>query len=198
MTDLLPITLASQSAVRRAVLTAAGVPFAAQSPGVDEDIVKTEMAGAEPAAIAGALAEKKALAVSAKRDGLVIGADQILVFEGALWDKALSMAEAEERLTVLRGKSHELVCGVAIAHGGDIVWRHSQVSRLVMREFSDEFLAHYLHEAGEDILASVGCYQLEGLGAQLFAAIEGDYFAVLGLPLLPVLDALRDHGGLAA
>lgn len=198
MSDLLPVVLASQSGIRRSVLTAAGVAFDAQSPSVDEDAVKTEMQGKPPAAIALALAEKKALAVSATRDGLVIGADQVLVFDGAIWDKARSMQEAEERLAVLRGKTHELVCGLAIAHGGDIVWRHGQTSRLTMRNYSDAFLARYLHEAGEAILTSVGCYQLEGLGAQLFESIEGDYFAVLGMPLLPLLAALRDHGGLEA
>ena len=193
-----PVTLASTSAVRRAILSGAGVVFDAVSPGVDEDAVKEAMQGASAASLSLELAKKKALAVSAGRAGLVIGADQVLAFEGAIWDKAHDMDEAERKLRALRGKTHELVGGLAIAQGDRILWTHSETSRLTVRAFSDAFLHRYLDEAGPQILSSVGCYQLEGLGAQLFDQMEGDYFAVLGLPLLPLLDALRAHGGLAS
>lgn len=191
-----PLTLASTSGIRRRILTGAGVAFDAVSPGVDEDAAKAELAGAAPQAVALELARRKALAVSAARPGLVIGADQVLVEGGRLFDKAKTMAEAEARLKQWRGRPHDLVGGVALAESGRIVWDHGETSHLTMRDFSDAFLARYLADAGEQILTSVGCYQLEGLGAQLFARIDGDYFAVLGMPLLPLLDALRAHGGL--
>lgn len=196
MSALKPVTLASTSAVRRAILDGAGVRYEAVSPGVDEDAVKRELAGATPEALALELARRKALAVSAGRSGLVMGADQVLTFDGRMFDKAADMKEAETRLKQWRGHPHALIGGVALAEGGRVVWEHCETSRLVMREFSDAFLARYLRDAGPRILSSVGCYQLEGLGAQLFAHIDGDYFAVLGLPLLPLLDALRAHGGL--
>jgi septum formation protein len=190
------VTLASTSAIRQAMLSGAGVRFQAVSPGVDEDAVKAAMGGVSAAALSMELAKKKALAVSAVRPGLVIGADQVLAFGGAIFDKARDMAEAESRLRQLRGRTHELVGGVALAEGDRLLWTHSEISRLAMRDFSDDFLTRYLDEAGPQILSSVGCYQLEGPGAQLFERIEGDYFAVLGLPLLPLLAALRAHGGL--
>ncbi len=196
MSARLPVILASTSAIRRDVLAAAGIAFESEAPGVDEDAVKREMAGAAPASIAAELAARKALAVSARRPGLVIGADQVLAHEGGMLDKAHDMAEAAHRLRALRGRTHELLCGVALAQDGGIIWRHDAVSRMTMRDYSDAFLARYLKTAGPQILSSVGCYQLEGMGAQLFARIEGDYFAVLGLPLLPLLAALRAHGGL--
>lgn len=191
-----PVILASTSAIRRTILTSAGVGFDPVPPGVDEDAVKQAMRGASAAALSLELAKKKALAVSGVRPGLVIGADQVLAFEGAIWDKARDMAEAEARLRELRGRTHELVGGVALAEGDRVLWTHSETSRLTVRVFSDEFLKRYLREAGEVVLSSVGCYQLEGLGAQLFERIDGDYFAVLGMPLLPLLQALRAHGGL--
>lgn len=191
-----PVILASTSAIRRAILTGAGVAHEAAPPGVDEAAVKQAMQGVTPQALAVELAQQKALAISRTRPGLVIGADQVLVFEGEIFDKAKDKAEAEERLRRLRGRTHELVGGVALAEGERILWRHREISRLTMRGFGDAFLARYMKEAGDGLTSSVGCYQLEGLGAQLFEKIEGDYFAVLGLPLLPLLAALRAHGGL--
>ena len=190
-----PVILASQSAIRASVLRAAGLVISTRSPGVDEDAVKAELAGKSVAAIAQALADRKALAVQA--EGLVIGSDQALEFEGRLYDKARDLAEARERLVMLRGKTHQLHAGVAVARDGEIIWRETTTSTLTMRPFSDAFLDAYLAE-NEGALSSVGCYQLEGEGAQLFSRIEGDYFAILGMPLLGLLELLRREGALSA
>ena len=189
------LTLASQSKIRADVLTGAGLNFDVKVSGVDEDALKQNHSGtAEDLAVA--LAAEKAKAVTT--DGLVLGADQILECEGRLFDKPKSMAEARANLQLFRGKTHYLVGGVVLVKDKQIMWRHSGRVRLTMRDFSDRFLGLYLDAAGPQILASVGCYQLEGLGAHLFSEIDGDYFSILGLPLLPVLDALRAHGGLPA
>ena len=194
------VILASKSAARRAVLTGAGVAFEAVVAGVDEDAVKTAMLakGASPRDVADALAEIKALKVSARRSGLVIGSDQTLEFEGALHDKALTLAEARDRLRAMRGKPHQLHSAVVVAQDGVPIWRETVSARLTMRDFSDGFLDDYLAAEGEALLGSVGCYRLEALGAQLFSKIEGDYFTILGLPLLGLLDLLRRHGVLKA
>jgi septum formation protein len=196
----LPLILASKSATRRAVLKGAGVPFEIASSGVDEDAAKAALLarGASPKAIAEALAQEKALAVSVARPGLVIGADQTLEFEGGLYDKVDTVAAARERLLRLRGKPHQLHSAVVVARDGQPIWRETVSATLRMREFSDAFLEAYLAQEGEAALGSVGCYRLEGLGAQLFARIEGDYFAILGLPLLGLLDLLRQHQVLPA
>ncbi len=195
-----PVILASKSAARRAVLQGAGVPFEAASADVAEEATKARLlaGGASPQAIAEALAEEKALAVSAMRPGLVIGADQTLEFEGGLYDKVETMAAARERLRVLRGKPHQLHSAVVVALGGSPIWRETVSASLLMREFSDAFVDTYLALEGEAALGSVGCYRLEGLGAQLFSRIEGDYFAILGLPLLGLLSLLRQHQVLSA
>ena len=191
------IVLASKSAVRRSILINAGLDVDVVSPGVDEDAIKTKMTGQGAEAIAQALAEAKARAVSLQRlDDWVIGADQILRLEGRLYDKAASLDAAKERLDHLRGRAHELVCAVALARAGEIRRTHVAVSRLEMRSFSDAFLDNYLERAGEGILASVGCYAYESLGAQLFDRVDGDFYAILGLPLLPLLAMLRGEGAL--
>ena len=192
------VVLASTSASRRAVLTGAGVPFTATSPGVDEDTAKAALIGegAGPRDVADALAELKAVRVSARTEGLVIGADQTLDLDGALFDKAATLAEARERLQALRGRPHKLHAGVVVAQGGQPIWREVQTSTLWMRPFTDAFLDDYLAREGDALLGSVGCYRLEGLGAQLFSRIEGDYFAILGMPLIGLLDLLRRHGAL--
>ncbi len=187
------LTLASQSKIRAQVLTGAGLPFNVQVSGVDEDALKQNHQG-DGENLALALAAEKAKAV--KTDGLIIGADQILECDGRLFDKPRDMQEARANLQIFRGKQHYLVGGVVLVENGDIIWQHSGRVCLTMRAFSDEFLDAYLATAGEKILSSVGCYQLEGLGAHLFSEIDGDYFSILGLPLLPVLDGLRRHGGL--
>lgn len=194
------IILATQSAARRAVLSGAGVPFEAVVAGVDEDAAKGVLlaAGASPKAVAEALAEQKALAVSSLRGGLVIGADQTLDLDGQLYDKAETLLQARERLERLRGRTHQLHSAVAVAEGGTVVWRETVSARLTMRNFSEAFLDAYLAEEGSAALGSVGCYRLEGRGAQLFSQIEGDYFTILGLPLFGLLDLLRSRGEISA
>ena len=194
------VILASKSAARRAVLDGAGVPYEAVVAGVDEDAVKTAMLakGASPRDVADALAELKAIRVSAGRPGFVIGADQTLDLDGALHDKAETVDAARERLRLLRGKAHKLHSAVVVARDGRPIWREVATATLTMRDFSDAWLETYLAEEGRHALGSVGCYRLEGPGAQLFSRIEGDYFAILGLPLLGLLDLLRRHGELPA
>jgi len=194
------IVLASKSAARRAVLEGAGVPFRAVSAGVDEDAVKVEMLaqGRGPRAVAERLAELKALAAEAEPGEYVIGSDQTLELAGRLYDKAETVEEARARLKLLRGKPHQLHSAVVVAKGGAPVWREVVSATLTMRPFSDAFLEAYLAEEGEAALGSVGCYRLEGPGAQLFSAIEGDYFSILGLPLMGLLELFRREGVLQA
>ena len=194
------VILASQSAARRAVLTGAGVAHEATVSGVDEDVVKAGLLaqGAGPREVAEALAGLKALAVSASRPGLVIGADQTLDLDGALYDKVGDVAAARDRLRLLRGRTHRLHSAVVVTRDGQTIWRETVSASLTMRDFSDGFLEAYLTAEGEAALGSVGCYRLEGPGAQLFSHIEGDYFAILGLPLMGLMDLLRRHGALAA
>jgi len=194
------IILASKSAARRAVLQGAGVPFETAVAGVDEDAAKIELLakGASPKDVAEALAEQKAVRISGTRPGLVVGADQALEFEGGLYDKVDTVAAARERLKLLRGKPHQLHSAVVVARDGVPIWRETVSATLAMRDFSDTFLEAYLADEGEAALGSVGCYRLEGPGAQLFARIEGDYFTILGLPLLGLLDLLRQHEVLSA
>ncbi|MBT7642341.1 MAG: Maf-like protein [Rhodobiaceae bacterium] len=188
------LTLASKSQIRAQVLAGAGIAFDVAPSGVDEDALKAIHSG-DAAGLAVGLAEAKAKAVSA--EGLIIGADQVLQCEGVLYDKPRDMAEARANLKKFRGRTHYLIGGVVLVEGGETVWAHHQKVSLVVRDFSDAFLDAYLEQAGESILASVGCYQLEGLGSHLFDSLDGDYFSTLGLPLLPLLQALRDHGSLA-
>lgn len=194
------IILASKSAARRAVLTGAGIPFEVLVAGVDEDAVKNAMLaeGASPRDVADALAELKAIRVSRSKPGFVIGSDQTLEFEGKLYDKAETVEAAAERLKTMRGKPHKLHSAVVVAKDGAPIWREIVSATLTMRDFSDEFLASYLELEGEEALGSVGCYRLEGHGAQLFSKIEGDYFAILGLPLMGLLDLFRRHSVLTA
>jgi septum formation protein len=194
------VILASKSAARRAVLEGAGVPYEAVVAGVDEEAVKASLLaeGAGPRDVADALAELKAIRVSRGRTELVIGADQTLDLEGTLYDKAETVDAARERLKTLRGRTHKLHSAVVVAKEGTPIWREVATASLTMRDFSDAFLEDYLAHEGPAALGSVGCYRLEGPGAQLFSKIEGDYFAILGLPLLGLLDLLRRHGALAA
>jgi septum formation protein len=190
------LILASTSAIRRTLLANAGLSFIAVGSGVDEDAAKAELMtrGADPRAIAGELAVLKAERVSRQMEGLVIGADQTLELDGILYDKVEDAAAARLRLALLRGRSHRLHGGLALAEGGAVVWRAIISSSLTMRDFSDAFLDDYLARNGEAALSSVGCYHLEGEGIQLFEKVEGDYFAILGLPMIELLAELRAWG----
>lgn len=188
------LILASGSAVRAMLLRQAGIAFEVQDSRLDEDAVKQRFATSETTALALKLAEEKALAVSRlpeNANAIVIGADQILSCEGKRFDKPKFMAEARENLLFFRGKTHILHAGIALAKNGTIIWGHSDEARLTMRGFTDAYLEAYLAETGDQVMKSVGCYQLEGPGIQLFQSIDGDYFTILGLPLLPLLAELR-------
>lgn len=190
------LILASGSAIRRRMLEAAGLDFQVVPARVDEEMAKASLRaeGLKPRDQADALAELKALSVSRRQPGFIIGADQMLAIDGETLDKPRDMGEARSHLTRMRGKTHELLCAAVVAREGAVIWRRVDTPKLKMRNFSDAFLDDYLARGGEVLLHSVGAYQLEGLGAQLFERVEGDYFSVLGLPLLPLLAFLREHG----
>ncbi len=161
---------------------------------VDETAIKTAMKNqaTEVEAVAAALADAKASEVSSRRpDAFVIGADQILECEGRWFDKPSDPEAARATLKTLRGRRHQLVSAVSVFRENECAWRHLEIPTLTMRDFSDSFLARYIEDAGPEILESVGGYRLEGTGAQLFTSIEGNYFTILGLPLLALLDFLR-------
>lgn len=197
MTQLI---LASASRTRARLLENAGLSLDVVAPDVDEITVRESLLGqgAEPGKLADGLAEIKARKVSAANPGsIVIGADQVLVFRGEIIGKCRDMQSARVLLGRLGGNIHELIAAVVLAKDGAVIWRHVGRAELSMRKFSDAFLDTYLSVVGSEALAAVGCYQLEGRGAQLFARISGDYFTILGLPLLPLLSALRELGVLA-
>lgn len=195
-----PVTLASKSSARQAILRNAGIDFEAVVAGVDEEATKAGLLaeGASPREVADALAELKAVKVSTKRPGLVIGADQTLDFAGRLIDKVETLDQARALLLELRGQTHKLHAAVVVARDGKPMWRVVQSAKLSVRPFSDAWLDGYLERRGEHILHCVGCYELESEGVQLFDAIDGDYFTILGLPLVGLLDFLRLHGALEA
>lgn len=196
-----PIILASGSAARTAMLSAAGVAHRVDPAAIDEAAVKRrEIAmGAGAARVAEILAGDKAVAVSARHPrALVLGADQVLDCNGTLFDKPRSTAEARAQLETLSGREHRLHSAAAVVCDGAILWSLCMTARMHMRALSPVFLDGYLAAAGESVLLSVGAYQLEGLGAQLFDRVEGDFFTVLGLPLLPLLAFLRQQGVLIA
>jgi len=193
------LILASGSSSRRAMLAAADVTFSVVMPDVDEDEIRAglEDGAAAQNAMAEHLASHKALAVSRQHpEALVLGGDQVLICGGRDFHKATDASGAERTLRALRGRTHDLVSAAALAKAGEIVWRCKDIARLEMRAFSDEFLRKYLTAEIPEILGSVGCYRIEGRGAQLFARIEGDQFTIRGLPLIHVLAALRTHGAL--
>jgi septum formation protein len=194
------IILASKSASRAAVLKAAGLEFTQVAPGVDEDSLKAGLRaeGASVARQADLLAETKALKVSISHEGVVLGCDQMLELDGEAFDKVPTREEALAVLKRLRGKTHVLQSAIVACVEGAPVWRHLSQPRLRMRAFSDRFLGSYLDVIGDKAFESVGCYQIEGRGAQLFDRIDGDLFSIQGMPLLPLLQWLRDRGTIAS
>ncbi len=190
------LILASASSSRATMLRNAGLDFDIRPARVDEEEIKLSLKadGASLRDAATALAELKAHRISAAEPAdFIIAADSMVACDGRWYDKPRDIEEARAHLQCLRGKTHELVSAVALARGGSVIWRHAETAKLTMREFSDAFLEAYLAQAGETVLSCVGCYQLEGLGAQLFSRIQGDHFTILGLPLLPLLDILREN-----
>ncbi len=195
------VILASASASRGALLREAGIAIERDPASVDEDDVKLSFRNQNGSAaqVAEALAELKAQVVSQRYEGaLVIGADQMLQCGGVWFDKPVDRDHARGHLIALRGKTHELLSAVCVIRDGECLWRHLESARLTMRPFSDAFLDEYLAAAGKSVCASVGAYRLENRGAQLFSRIEGDYFTILGLPLLPLLGFLVNHGVITA
>lgn len=193
MTDII---LASGSASRRALLAGAGVLSVSIKPNVDEDSAKASMR-VESVSVrdqAMRLAEMKAIKVSRSQSGLVIGGDQMLNLEGEAFDKPADLESAKAHLKKLSGKSHRLETAIVVAENGESVWRHLSRPKLTVRMLSEQFIHDYVEACGEALLSTVGAYQLEGRGSQIFNQIEGDYFSILGLPLLPLLDYLRVRG----
>lgn len=186
------LILASTSAARKALLAGAGLRFEASPAQIDERALEAQLLGKAPEAVARSLAEAKALEVSRRHKGATVaGGDQVLAFEGDLLHKPADMNAARDQLDRLRGKLHHLHCGVALARDGELLWSESHGAPLLMRDFTDAEREEVLALEGESVLASVGAYRLEGPSVRLFAAIEGDYFTILGLPLLPLLTAIR-------
>jgi len=190
-----PLLLASRSSIRRSLLTAAGVPVEVQPADVDERALELEATSSAPGAVAALLARRKALAVAALAPRrLTLGADQVLALGPRRFSKPADRAAARAQLRALSGCGHELHSAIAFVQGSQVLFEHVAVARLTMRILSEAYLDRYLDETGAAALASVGAYQLEGPGVQLFERIEGDYFTVLGLPLIEVLDFLRRRG----
>jgi septum formation protein len=189
------LILASKSASRKAMLDAAGVAFEARTADVDERALEAALGDATPAAIALALAQAKALAVPAP-DTLVLGSDSLVSVAGRRFDKPASRDDAAAHLRFFSGKVMELHSAAALARNGAIVWSHAAVAQLQVRPLSDAFIATYLDAEWPDVSYCVGVFRIEAMGVHLFEAIDGDHFTVLGMPLLPVLGALREHGEL--
>lgn len=195
------LVLASQSPSRAALLTGAGLAFERAPAGVDEAAAKDSLKaeGATPGQLADTLAELKAARISPRFPGaLVLGADQVLACDGEWFDKPPDLAAARAQLLSLRDRTHQLFSAAVILRDGERLWGRTEHATLRMRAFSEEFLDAYLEKVGDRALTSVGAYQLEGPGVQLFSHIEGDFFTILGLPLLALLDFLRGHGALSS
>lgn len=195
MTSLL--VLASASPFRKALLENAGLTFDVEPAQIDERAVEAALGDLNPEDVATILAEAKAQDVSERNPGaIVIGSDQTLSLEGTIYHKASNMDEARRRLLALSGKTHELNSAIVLAKDGETIWRHLSVARMTMRDLDPGFVGRHLSNVGDSALASVGAYQFEGEGIQLFERIDGDYFTIIGLPLLPLLAQLRDQGAI--
>jgi septum formation protein len=191
------LILASASPSRRQLLANAGLAFDVEPSGIDEEEMKRSLLAerASPQEIAEKLAELKALRVSGRHgSAMVVGGDSTLACNGRLFDKPPTLEAARKRLLALRGQTHELFSSVVVARSGVRLWHWNERARLTMRPFNEPFLDAYLARAGDTVLTSVGAYRLEGLGAHLFSRVDGDYFTILGLPLLPLLSFLQGHG----
>lgn len=191
------IILASGSSIRAALLTQAGIPFEARPARVDEDAIKAAllMEEATPRDVADALAEFKARKIAEKEPGaVVIGSDQVLEYQGRILSKPETAEDAAEQLRTLRGKQHKLLSAVVVYHEAEPIWRYVGQVRLLMRDISDEYLSDYVARSWPGIGESVGSYKLEEEGSRLFSRIEGDYFTVLGLPLLELIGFLTQRG----
>lgn len=184
------LILASASQSRAAILRQAGVRFTTQVSGIDENEIKQRHSGNDEALVCG-LAREKALAIAAEPSDLVLGADQIMVCDSKRYDKPANLDVARETLTALSGKTHHLVNGLSLCRNGAEIWSYQNRVTLQVRPLSAHFIEDYIATEGEALLSSVGCYRLEAMGAQLFTHIDGDYFSILGLPLLPLLEELR-------
>jgi septum formation protein len=195
-----PLILASSSTSRARILEGAGLAFIVEAPGLDEAAMRQAISGEkarDPHDVAEVLARAKAEAVSdLAPQAYVIGGDQILALGKTMMSKPDSMEAARRQLLDLSGKTHTLHTAVAVATNGDTLWAETTVATLTIRKLTPQFIGRYLAAAGEEVLSSVGAYQLESLGVQLFDKIDGDYFSVLGLPLIPLLDALRREGAI--
>ena len=195
-----PLILASASKARAQLLEAAGLAFIVEPPGLDEGAMRQAFSGKkslDPGDVAELLARAKAVAVSDVAHGaFVIGGDQVLAIEARILAKPGSMEDARKQLLELSGKAHTLHTSVVVAKDGEAIWAHTVATTLVMRKLTPQFVGRYLAAAGEAVLSSVGAYQIESIGIQLFERIEGDYFSILGLPLLPLLDTLRREGAI--
>ena len=193
------IVLASGSPFRKKMLEDAGLSFGVERPEIDERAVEraVEGAGISPEDLAAILAEAKALDVSQRRPGmLVIGADQTLSLNDDVLHKPKDMEEARRRLLALSGQTHQLNSAIILMRDGETIWRHVEVARLTMRQLDPGFIGRHLSRVGDRALSSVGAYQIEGEGIQLFEAIEGDHFTIVVLPLLPLLKKLRELGAI--
>ena len=195
-----PLILASSSKVRARLLEAAGLAFSVEWPGINEHAMRQAISSTGSLSaqdVAEVLARAKAEAVSElAKDAFVIGADQVLALGAHIFTKPETMDAARSQLLDLSGKTHTLHSAVALATKGETVWAHAESSTLTMRKFTPQFIGRYLTAAGESVLTSAGAYQIEGLSIRLFEKIDGDYFSILGLPLLPLLDALRREGAI--
>ena len=193
------VVLASASPFRRKMLEDAGVAVETARPGIDERAVEAavEGSGITPEELAAILAEAKALDVSERMPGrLVVGADQTLSLGDEVLHKARDMEEARRRLLALSGRTHQLNSAAVLARDGQVLWRHVGVARLTMRPLDPAFVGRHLSRVGDKVLGSVGAYQIEGEGIQLFEAVEGDHFTIIGLPLIPLLSSLRALGAI--
>lgn len=194
-----PLVLASRSSIRRVLLEAAGIPVEPIAPDLDERAIEARAGPLSAVDAALLLAREKARAVEAPVQGqFVLGADQTLALGRARFTKPADLETAREQLRALSGRTHEICSAIAVARDGRVIFTHCEVARMTMRSLSERFLDAYLETAGSAVMGSVGGYQLETLGIHLFERIEGDHFAILGLPLIQLLSFFRREGRLAA